>query len=446
MKNRMKRLTALLLSGAMVFSLAACGSSGDGNEGSGSGEGSDDQVTIKIAWWGSDSRHEYTQEILDLYMEENPNVKFEASPGGWDGYFEKLSTQAASGSMPDIIQMDYQYIATYSNNGSLADLTEFAEDGTIELDKIDEAVRNTGEIGGKLTGIPISTSILSVTYNPDAFAAAGVAEPTDDWTWEDYIEANTKISEVTGQESALNSITGPFGDINMPRYWIRSNGGEMFNEDGTALGYEDDQIMADYFQMWKDLTDADVSPDPDEQAQLETLGKEALPIMDASAGTTIEWNNFASMMSGSNDKLKLAAMPSMQESGALWLKPGMFWSVSETSEVKEECAKFINWFLTSEEANDIMMAERGTPVVADIRQYMIDAGKMSEQQVDMFEYVDKAAPYSGECPAADPGGIAEINEALSKLGDSVLYGEMTAEEAAAEFRTQATEILERNNG
>ena len=90
-------------------------------------KGSDDQVTIKITWWGGDARHEATQKVLDLYTESHPNVKFEAIPAGWDGYFEKLSTQAASGSMPDIVQMDYLYISTYAKNNSLADLSEYVD-------------------------------------------------------------------------------------------------------------------------------------------------------------------------------------------------------------------------------------------------------------------------------------------------------------------------------
>jgi multiple sugar transport system substrate-binding protein len=113
--------------------------------------------------------------------------------------------------------------------------------------------------------------------------------------------------------------------------------------------------------------------------------------------------------------------------------------------VKEECAKFINWMMNSEEANDIIGGERGTPVSSAIRDYMINKGTMTEQQIDMFEYVSKAAKVAGSTPAADPSGISEVNEAFSNAGNSVLYGQVTAEEGAATFRKQATEILERNN-
>ncbi|HHV09152.1 MAG TPA: extracellular solute-binding protein [Clostridiales bacterium] len=469
MKSRMKRLAALLLAGTMIFSMAACGGKSDpadkatsdtssntsdnaSNNASGDTSGdakvteaAKEPVTIKIAWWGSDKRHEYTQKLLDLYTELNPNVKFEASPSGWDGYFERLSTQAASGSMPDIVQMDYLYISTYAKNNSLADLQEFIDSGVLDVSNVDENILNTGSIGSKRTGIPLSTSILAVTYNPAAIEAAGATVPADNWTWEDYIELNTKVAQKTGEPSALNSIIGPFGDSNFFNYWVRQHGGMLFKEDGTGLGFEDDAITAEYFQMWKDMSDANVSPDPDEQSQLAAVGKEALPIVNDKAATTIEWNNFTSIVSGANDKLKLALMPSSFEGNGLWLKPGMFFSVSESSKVKEECAKFISWFINSEEANDIIAGERGTPVSSAIRDYMMKSGTMTEQQVEMFGYVDKAAAVAGKTPAPDPSGIAEVNEAFANAGNSVLYGQATAQEAAATFRKQATEILERNN-
>lgn len=457
MKKRMKRLVSLFLTGAMVFGLTACGGgnaggdSGSNSEGeqqeSGGSEasGGDEKTTIKITWWGGDSRHEYTQKLLDLYSEENPNVTFEATPAGWEGYFDKLSTQAASGSMPDIIQMDYLYISTYAKNNSLADLSEFIDSGVIDTSNVDEATLNTGLIGGKMAGIVAGTNALAVTYNPDVLAEAEVEAPADDWTWDDYVELNTKVTEKLGKESALTATIGPFGDMNFFNFWVRQHGETLFTEDGTGLAYEDDAILADYFQMWADMIEKDVAPDPDEQSQIASQGIETLPVVTGDAGTTLEWNTYANKVVSSNDKLKLAMMPGAAENNAIWMKPGMFWSVAETSEVKEECAKFINWMTNSEEANDIIAAERGVPISSSIREYMTGSGNMSDAQVEMFEYIDNVAEIAGACPAADPSGIAEINEAFANAGNSVAYGQATSEEAAKTFREKATEILERNN-
>lgn len=84
MRKRTNKLLAVLLTGAMAMSMGACGNGGASTDNT-QKKGSDDQVTIKITWWGGDARHEATQKVLDLYTESHPNVKFEAIPGrmGW---------------------------------------------------------------------------------------------------------------------------------------------------------------------------------------------------------------------------------------------------------------------------------------------------------------------------------------------------------------------------
>lgn len=444
MKKRMKRITALALAAMMTFSLAACGS--NGKDADDAGKSKDGKTTIKITWWGGQSRHDYTQKLLDAYEESHPDIEFEALPGGWDGYFEKLSTQAASGSMPDIVQMDYLYISTYAKNDSVADLQPYIDDGTIDVSKIDENLLNSGKINDKMAGLVLSSSVLAVGYNPTVLEKAGVEAPTSDWTWKDYIELNPKAAETTGKESALIAA-GVTGDTNVFNYWVRQHGGQLFNEDQTSLGYDDDSITADYFAMWKDMMDKNIAPDPDEFAQIKTLGDEASPVVKDEAATMIEWNNYTAKMSNVNDKLKLATPPlgDNADDKGLWIKPGMFFSVSENSKVKKECAEFIDWFINSEEANDIIMAERGTPVSSDIRQYMVDSGKLSPQQVDMFNYIDEAEKLSGTTPAPDPSGIAEVNEAFNNAGNTVFYGQATPEEAAKTFRADVEEILARNS-
>ena len=199
--------------------------------------------------------------------------------------------------------------------------------------------------------------------------------------------------------------------------------------------------------MWNSLMEEGVLPNPDEYAQIATLGQEAGPVVTGDAAMIMEWNNYASKLSSVNDKIKMVTPPMSDDSDAkgLWMKPGMFFSVAETSQVKQEAAEFINWFINSKEANDIMMAERGTPVSSEIRDYMISSGKLGEQQKAMFEGVDEAAAICGDTPAPDPVGMSEINEAFKNAANSVYYGQATAEDAAAAFREEANSILERNN-
>lgn len=289
----------------------------------------DGDVTIRITWWGGESRHTYTQQLLDLYTQSHPNVHFEASPSGWDGYFDKLSTQAASGGMPDIIQMDYLYITTYANNGTLADLTPYIQSGAIDTSNIDDSMVSSGKIGDIQAGFPLSSSLLAVGYNPSVLAQAGVETPTSDWTWEDWIAINNQFKEKTG---LLGNCMGPVEDTNIFNYWVRQHGGQLFSDDKCSLGYDDDSITAGYFQMWKDMMDAGSAPNPDEYSQISTLGLEATPVVTNEAGFDLRWNNYTMNVAKVNDTLEMVMKDG--EKG-LWLKPGMFFSVAALKQIPE---------------------------------------------------------------------------------------------------------------
>lgn len=421
-------------------SAAAAGQAG-GAEASGDGE----KITLKFTWWGSQSRHDYTQKILDAYTQEHPEIAFEAAPAGWDGYFDKLSTEAASGSMPDIVQMDYLYISTYAKNDSIADLQGYMEDGTIDVSGIDEALLNSAKIDGKMAGLVLSTSLVTFPYNPEVLEKAGLGAPQADWTWEDFIAMCRQLKDAGVTDAA---VINPTIDTNLFNYWVRQHGEKLFSDDQKSIGYPDDKVMADFIRLFKEAMDDDLVPTPDEMAQIQTLGLEAGPVVTGDAAFTQNWNNYSTLVSAANDTIKMVAPPTIgaEDKKGLWMKPGMFLSIAETSPHKKEAAEFINWFLNSETANSIMMAERGTPSSSIARDFLTGSGKMAPQQEDMFAYVDLAAEMAGDTPAPDPTGMSEVNKAFADACNAAFYEQMSPEEAAASFRKKADEILARNNG
>lgn len=452
-RNIRKRIMLPVLWG-MLLSLVGCGS-GDRAQGAeendletveqgGAQNGADNTVVISMTWWGGQTRHDQTQAVCDLYMSQHPNVRFELSPSGWDGYFDKLATQTASGSMPDIVQMDYQYLSTYGKNGSLTDLQPFIEDGTIDVSHIESSLLQTGNVDGKTVALVLSTALLNVGYNQDVLAEAGVAEPTGTWTWSDFAAICTTVHDRTDK---YGISVDPVADTNMFNYWVRQQGEKLFSDDNKSLGYADDRIFVDFVGMWDELIDRQAMPDPDAYAKIATLGQEAGPVVTGDAAMIFEWNNYASKVSSVNDRIKMITppLPNSSDEKGLWMKPGMFFAVAETSKVKQEAAAFVNWFINSEEANDIMLAERGVPVSSVIRQHLLDSGNLGAQQIAMFEGSVSAKALCGDTPEPDPAGISEVNEAFQRAANSVYYGQVSLEEAAAAFRREANEILESNN-
>ena len=107
-----KKLLAVLLSAAMVFSLTACGSSTEeaaapaeeaaveeapaeeapAEEAPAEEAATEEPITLRMAWWGSQERHDRTVKVIEMYEAENPNVNIEYEFYSFDDYFTKLKT------------------------------------------------------------------------------------------------------------------------------------------------------------------------------------------------------------------------------------------------------------------------------------------------------------------------------------------------------------------
>jgi multiple sugar transport system substrate-binding protein len=42
----------------------------------------EDQIELRIAWWGSQSRHERTIKVIEMFMQEHPNITITYEPSG----------------------------------------------------------------------------------------------------------------------------------------------------------------------------------------------------------------------------------------------------------------------------------------------------------------------------------------------------------------------------
>src|SRR4051794_2130793 len=65
-----------------------------------------DPVTLKIAWWGEQPRHDSTVKVIELFEKKSPDIKIEYEYSSWDDYWKRLAPLAAANQLPDIVQMD----------------------------------------------------------------------------------------------------------------------------------------------------------------------------------------------------------------------------------------------------------------------------------------------------------------------------------------------------
>ncbi len=402
---------------------------------------SDAEVELRILWWGSQDRHDRTLEAIDMYMEENPHVEISPEFTGWDGYWEKMATQAAGGNMPDIVQMDYAYLTEYVGRDLLVDLNPFVEDGTLDLSDVDDIYIDGGRDDGGLFAVNLGANVHGAVYDKELFEEAGVPEPEPGYTYEDLKSFAIELSENLDGAYGIH----PFAGVNNLRHYLRQNGVSLFNEEGTALGYEDDQLLIDYLQLTVDML-ASGAAAPADVFMDAGSNVEQQPIVNGETAMLLDIysNQIVAIESAAGRSLELSLSPVLEggENGH-FLKPSQFFSVTTHSEEQEEAAKFISYITNNLEVNEVLNAERGVPIATAVRDHLRDL--QDEVGVKMFDFVELAQDYSKPIDPPEPEGATEILSLYeNEVEHPIYYGQTTPEEAAVNFREKASEILAKN--
>lgn len=392
----------------------------------------EEKVTLSFCWWGNQTRNDVTKKAVDLYMEKNPNVEIKVEFADWTGYWDKLSTMAAGGSLPDIMQHDAAYMNSYQSSGQLADLTEFIDAGIIDTSKINESVIESSTIDGKCYGISSGVTALMMDYDKAIVEEAGVTIP-DQMTFDEFYDISAEIYEKTG------AMTYYDGGMNTLRYVARANGSGVYKD----LNAGDSTAIQKHFELVDKFARAEFAITPELLAEKNPYVVETKPIND---GTT--WNDFSycnqyiSISNTAGRDLGITMYPAMEDAKAqaMYLQPAAFLSVAETSEHKEEAAKFIDWFVNSVECNEILMAERGIPVNSEVSEAIKPKADAVFQTV--FDYVAKVNEIADSVDPLDPEGAAEVSALLDTTVENLRYGDITAEEATESFMTEAKTKLD----
>lgn len=401
----------------------------------------DAEVELRVLWWGSQDRHDRTLEVIEMYMEENPHVKISPEFTGWDGYWEKMATQAAGGNMPDIVQMDYAYLNEYVGRDLLVDLNPFVDEGILDLSDVDDIYLEGGMVDSELYALNLGANVHGVVYDKELFEQAGVPELEIGYTYEDLKKVAVELSENLDNAYGVQ----PFAGVNNLRHYLRQNGASLFNEEGTDLGYEDDQLLIDFLQITVDMLESGAASPADVFMDAGS-NIEQQPIVNGQTAMFLDIysNQIMALESAAGRSLELTLSPTLEggEHGH-FLKPSQFFSITKHSKQQEEAAKFISYFTNHMEANEVLNAERGVPISEKVREHLREL--QDPIGVKMFDFVELAQDYSKPIDPPEPEGSTEILSMYeSEVEHAIYYQQISPEEAATNFRKKATEILSKN--
>lgn len=399
----MKRFVALLLAALLVLAAVPMMASAD-----------TEPVTLRVLWWGSQTRHDKTMAAIAKFEEKYPNIKVEAEFTSWDEYWEKVATQTAGHVLPDVIQMDHAYLAQYSKAGVLEDLTPYFESGAIKIDDVAQGVIDAGKCGGdEVYALSTGTNALVTMYRPDVLEQAGLEMPKEP-TVEGLAELSKQVYEATGR---TNDVFGGFDGV---RYYLRSFGLNWYAEDGTSLGFDDPKYIADIWQAY--LTGREEGWIKDVAELSATTAFDNL-VDDYWCGW--HWTNeLQAYCDGNGTDLEMSMIPVVEaaEVPPTFFKASMYWSITTESKVKDAAALFINFFTNDTDCFDCVDIDRAIPISAAIREYL--APKLSENSQKVAAMIDYLGQEGKTSAIMQPDIPAhgEINALLGEYTEQVQYG------------------------
>ena len=451
LKNK-KFLTGLAVL-LFTFTLVACGGGEAETESSSTDDvgvseevSDEEQIEIRFTWWGDTLRHDIYNEIADMFEAQNPDVVIIREPASWGDYWTRLATQSAGGNAPTIFGMHPQFISDYALRGVLLDLDQFIADGTIDSTYLSTTALDGVRINDQLAGIPKGITFQAFGVNRTLLERFDLEAPrqTEDWTWDNFVDLAEAFTDATSDEDLFFTVDHSVDWVYF-RWAARQAGGDVFNDSATDLGFTED-VMINWFEMWNDLRELGAVPDPAttvEQGQLPwqerrfPLGQTVIQAFPANQLLMQQTH------AGDDNFIDMVRVPMIgnEERRAENLElPMLSISSNATPEEALAAARFINFFVNHPESLEVFLMEQGVPVNTQMIAHI--SNHLEPAAIRTVEFVESMLDYTS-AGVYPPLGASEIDALFTNIAERVLWGQLTSEQAATEFFTEATNLLRR---
>ena len=395
-------------------------------------DGGSEQITLRFSWWGGEERLAATLDVIKQFEELNPNIKIEPEYGSSDGYADKLATQLASGTAPDIIQIDPGLMPAL-----VSDETNYFLDlntSSFNFSNFDEnyyKLRINGFYDGKQLGIPTGISGGAVLVNQGLADQIGIDFHTQ-YTWDDIFDWAKKVREYDDSMYLICSNKDYVANILANNYAKQLSGKTFINEETKEINLTSEQWQVIYTFV-KRLYDEEVIAPASYSAAYSGDNMQSDP--NWIAGKYVCSFTYMSTM----ETLAAANADAEYTAGLFPLYQGSdvdAWNancpqiiaINAKSKSPEAAVEFLDYFFNNEKAMETLGCTRSVPPTAKAREICTADGSLSKL---LSEAADVAGSYSG---MVDDKyfSAAEAKQIVTDEVEAVGFGVTTPESASEE--------------
>lgn len=136
-------------------------------------------------WISNENDRSQWQSFIDAAKKTDPSFNLTLEGPSFPDYWTKVKTREAAAGAPCIITT--QGARAQELKDLLTPLDELAKQNNIDPSKYNQAMIQGMTVDGKLRAIPYDAAPFVLYYNKDLFKAAGLAEPTANYTRTQFI-------------------------------------------------------------------------------------------------------------------------------------------------------------------------------------------------------------------------------------------------------------------
>jgi len=377
---------------------------------------------------------EFRQELAARFVAENPNIKIDLQVEP-DDYGATLQARIASDTAGDMFRYGTHYgLANYALRGLLWPIDEFVNQDKYDVNVFFEGAIAACTIAEKLYCLPVNghPGWAGLYFQPEAFQEAGIDEPTDEWTYDDVLQA--AIALTTGPEEMRDS----YGIWLAPYYeaWltpIDAFGGWPMSDDGlTAQMNAPDTVagMKWIVDCMQDYKVAIANPSWDSRVELWSSSKVGMVLSGIWEGSYLGGQTPV----GKTMKVVPGPIgPSGHRGGFAGCNVFPIW---RTSDHPYECFQWMK-FLCSKEVGIENVARIGEP---GLRKDVWEDPVLKDDPLvsPHYEMLKIVKPM----PVPANGRLSEIADPMQALMEGMMLGEVSIEEGADLMQAKMQEILD----
>ncbi|MNC09679.1 putative ABC transporter substrate-binding protein YesO [compost metagenome] len=414
MKNWMKPLIGIT---ASTLLLAGCGSNKTDNTAAGT-SAPEPAVAIKFMLWNDSASERMYDELAQAFEAKNPGISVDFTKSDANTYSERLTVTLTGGGEVDAFAFKSldEYYKLASTGRALA-LDDLAAADSAGLAGVQSSFNNL-KINDKLYGLPFRSDGWALYYNKDLFDQAGVAYPSDDLTWEQYVELAKQMTSGSGQDKIYGSFMPDWAQT-----WY-SYGQQL----GSSLYSDDLTPYIEGLKLRKELSDSGAQPSVAENkatnAHYRTAfltGKYAMVVTGTWFPGMLEQDQKDNKLNFNWGMTYVPHPPGVQKGTTMTAV--VVHAVNSDSKHPEEAKKWIS-FISSEEGQQIV-AKYQTPASA------ADSVKDQYEATFTNDAVNLDAIFNiTSVPERElRSGIAQLYSIVTEEGELALLGETTPEQA-----------------